>query len=208
MKLKKKVKKRLVILLILIIIGSGALYIYKYKDAKPEIKEAQVLNQIDEYGYTLKDNKSKKYQSLFNELEKILNEKEVDEEKYAAKIAEMFIVDFYSLNDKSAKTDIGGVDFVHPDILSNFLLNAEDTLYKYVESNIYGNRTQKLPTINEVLISSVESTEFTYNDKTDENAYLVKTEWNYLEDEFSDYQTSASMIFVHEDKKLYLVELA
>lgn len=39
----------------------------------------------------------------------------------------MFIVDFYSLSDKTAKTDVGGVDIVQPDILNNFLENAENT---------------------------------------------------------------------------------
>ena len=119
----------------------------------------------------------------------------------------MFVVDFYSLNDRTAKTDVGGVDFVHPDALSNFLLNAEDTFYKYIESNVYGNRDQKLPTVNTVTIESVEKTKFDYNGKSDENAYKVKATWTYKEEGFSDYQQEASMIFVHEENKLYLVEL-
>ena len=46
----------------------------------------------------------------------------------------MFVYDFFSLEDKAAKTDVGGVEFVHPSAIANFLLNAEDTYYKYVES--------------------------------------------------------------------------
>ena len=120
----------------------------------------------------------------------------------------MFIVDFYSLNDRTAKTDVGGVDFVHPDILSNFLENAEDTYYKYIESNVYGIRTQKLPTVNTVTVDSVETMKYDYSGKSDENAYVVKVSWTYKEEGFSDYQQSATLVFVHEDKKLCLVELS
>ena len=91
-----------------------------------------------------------KHSQTFKELIKVLNEEEINEEAYVSKLSEMFIVDFYSLADKSAKTDVGGVDIVHPDILGNFLENAENTYYKYVESNIYNNRNQKLPEVETV----------------------------------------------------------
>ena len=207
MKLKKKVKRIIIIILILALIAVVGLYFWKKRDVKPEVKEVKVLHKIDKYGYELKDTKSKKYQALYNELVKILDAEEPDEEKYVSKIAEMFIVDFYSLNDRTAKTDVGGVDFVHPDVLNNFLLNAEDTYYKYIESNVYGNRTQKLPTVNTITIDSVEKTRFDYNGKTDENAYKVKATWTYKEEDLKGYQQEASMIFVHEENKLYLVEL-
>ncbi len=206
MKLKKKYK---IILIVLLVIIAGALAFLGYKKffGTPAVKEAKVLNTIKDYDYVLKDNKSKKYQSLFKDLAKILEEKEVDYEKYASKLAEIFIVDFYSLDDKTAKTDVGGVDIVHPTALNNFLENAENTYYKYVESNIYNNRKQSLPEVNTVTIDSVEQTHYTYGDTTDEEAYLVKVNWDYTDEEFSEYQKEASLIFVHVDKKLYLVEL-
>ena len=207
MKLKKKVKRILIILVIATALIATTVFFVKKLTATKEVEEAKVLNTIDDYGYVLKDNKSKKYQKLFEELVGILEKKEVDEKEYVSKISEMFIVDFYSLNDKSAKTDVGGVDFVHPSVLGNFLENAENTFYKHVESNIYNNRSQKLPTVDTVTVDSVETTSFTYGDKTDENAYLVKVNWTYAETEFSTYQTNAAMIFVHEQNKLYLVEL-
>lgn len=206
MKLKKKYKIILIVLLV-IIVGALAFLGYKKFFGTSAVKEAKVLNTIKDYDYVLKDNKSKKYQSLFKDLAKILKEKEVDYEKYVSKLAEMFIVDFYSLDDKTAKTDVGGVDIVHPTALNNFLENAENTYYKYVESNIYNNRKQSLPEVNTVTIDSVEQTHYTYGDTTDEEAYLVKANWDYTDEEFSEYQKEASLIFVHVDKKLYLVEL-
>ena len=173
MKLKKKAKRVIVILLIIIVILLGVLFINENFLGKGKTKETKIVNKIDKYGYNLKDSKTKKYHKLFEELKKILSKDEVDEEEYVKKISEMFIYDFFSLNDKTAKTDIGGVDFVYSEALANFLLKAEDTYYKYVESNIYGNRNQSLPTVKEIEITNVNQEVFAYGDKTDENAYLI-----------------------------------
>ena len=139
MKLKKKVKK---ILLVIILIGVaiGGYYIYKNINKKEEIKEIKVINKIDKYGYQLKENKPSKYKSLFEELKEILNEENVNEEDYVKKISEMFIYDFYSLKDKTAKTDIGGIDFVYPEILENFLQNASKFIVNVAKvfAYIYG----------------------------------------------------------------------
>jgi len=206
MKLKKKV--RIFLLLILIIAAAVVgLLIYKNHNKKPEVKEVKIINKIEKYGYSLKENKPAKYKELFKELETILNEEKVDEEKYVSKIAEMFIYDFYSLNDKTAKTDIGGVDFVYAGTLENFLLKAQDTYYKYIESNIYNNRKQSLPVVSNIEIGSVEKTPFAYEDKNDENAYKVKATWSYTDSQFSSYQKEATLVFIHDDVKLSLVEL-
>lgn len=207
MKLKKKVKLVLITTLVVVIIAILGFAAYKMFFTKEEVKGTKIISSIEKYDYHLKDNKSKKYQAYFKELSKILESKEVDEEEYVSKITEMFIVDFFSLNDRSAKTDVGGVDFVHPDIIENFLQNAENTYYKNLESNIYGNRKQQLPTVDTITIESVETTTYTYNETEDTNAYLVKATWTYTDNKFSDYQQTASLVFVHQDKKLYLVEL-
>ena len=88
------------------------------------------------------------------------------------------------------------------------MLNAEDTIYKYVESDIYNQRTQKLPTVDVVSIDSVKSTEYTYGDNSDENAYEVSAHWTYKDSKIADgYQTEAKFIYVHDGKKLVLVEI-
>lgn len=207
MKLKKKAKRLIVILLIIIVILLGVLFLNDKFLNKGNVKETKIVNKIDKYGYNLKDSKTKKYHKMFEELKKILSKDEVDEEEYVKKISEMFIYDFYSLNDKTAKTDIGGVDFVYSGALENFLLKSEDTYYKYVESNIYGNRNQSLPTVKEIEITNVSQEVFAYGDKTDEKAYIVDATWSYTEEEFSKYQTSAKLVFIHDGDKLSLVEL-
>lgn len=205
---KRKPKKALIIIIVIIsllLIGGGSYLLFFHKD---EVKETKVVSKIPAYGYTLKNNKSAAYKKLFQELKSVLSEKNVDEKKYAKTISKMFIVDFYSLGDHIAKTDIGGVDFVHPDIIENFLVNAEDTIYKYVESNIYKQRKQQLPIVDEVKIKSVEEKEFAYQEESDENALEVLVSWTYKDIKSAkDYQDEATLIFVHDGKKLVLVEL-
>ena len=208
MKLKKKTKNIFIIVLVILAIILGFLSFKDKLGGKKEEKgELKVLNKIDKYGYTLKENKTKTYKKMFEELKKILEADEVNEEEYLKKISEMFIYDFYSLSDKAAKTDIGGVEFVYNDALENFLKTAQDTYYKYVENNIYNNRKQSLPVVSNIEIGSVEKEAFAYNDKTDEEAYKVKVTWSYTDDEFSKYQKEATLIFIHDDIKLSLVEL-
>ena len=205
MKLKKKAKKVLICLLIILLIIAIVLAI-KSVNTK-EVKEAKIVNEIKEYGYKLTDTKNAQYKKMFEELKAILEADEVDEEAYVKKISEMFVYDFYSLKNKTSKTDIGGVDFVHPDMLENFLQNAQDTYYKYVENNIYGNRKQALPTVSDIKVEEVKQDSYEYNGKTDDKAYNVDMSWSYTDSQFSDYQKEADLVFVHEGKKLCLVEL-
>ena len=204
MKLKKKVKVILIIAIILIITGLGFL---AYESVKPKaVKTATVENEIEEYGYTLKSTRNDRYKEAFQELKDILSKKDVDEKAYVEQISKMFIMDFYTLNDKLANTDVGGIDFIHTDAKTNFLEKAEDTVYKYVENDIYGNREQQLPEVTEVTVENVENIEYTIGtDFTDDNAYQVEVSLKYKED--MDYPTKATLIFVHEDNKLSLVEM-
>ena len=206
MKLKKGPKIALIIITLLLIIAAGIALFIMLKPKTSKVQEVKILNSIEKYDYHLKDTKSKKYKKMFRELEDILTAKEVDEELYVQKITEMFIYDFYSLADKSTKTDVGGLDFVHPNAVQNFLVNAEDTYYKYVENNIYGARTQKLPEVDEVLINATTKTTYIYNN-TEYEAYKINAGWTYTSEEFSSYQKNAALIFIKDDIKLYLVEL-
>lgn len=207
MKLRKKVKRNIIILITIVILCFIGYQVYKLINNNQTTSEVKIVNTIKKYGYNLKDSKTKEYETMFKELKKILEEDELDEEKYVKQISKMFIYDFYSLSDKTAKTDIGGTDFVYTPILNNFITNAQSTYYKYVESNIYNQRDQELPTVSEVEINSVDNITYEYEDKTDEEAYEVKVSWSYTNDNFDDYQQDATLTFIHEGNKLSLVEL-
>ena len=121
MKLKKKVNRYLIIGSVLLVAGAGVLvYDISFKP-KTTVKKATVLTEIKEYGYTLKSNKSKAYKDEFNNLAELLKKDKVDEEEYAKELTKLFVLDFYTLSDKVANTDVGGTDFVHTDAKNNFL---------------------------------------------------------------------------------------
>ncbi len=204
MKLKKNAKKGLFVIGIILIVLIIVVVLIKLPKGK-EIKEVKIVNEIKEYGYILKENETKEYKQLFKELKDILKQEEKDEEAYVKTIAKMFVIDFYTLKDKEAKTDVGGVDFVHQKAKEDFLEKAMDTIYKYVESNLYGDRNQKLPEVDQVEVKEVNQVFFEYLDGKDEKAYEVALTWTYKEE--LGYAKEAILTFVHEENKLSLVEL-
>ena len=205
MKLKKSVK--IVLVVAILLIGAGLFFIaYDSFAPKKAAKTATVVNQIEKYGYTLKSTRNDTYKDMFQDLQNILNSDEVDEEAYLEQISKMFVYDFFNLSDKLANTDVGGIDFVYSSAKTNFLEKAEDTVYKYVESDIYDNREQELPVVDSVNVDNIETVSYTIGtDVTDDNAYQVSLSWTYKKD--LGYQTDAVLTFVHEDNKLALVEI-
>ena len=205
---KKKVRKKFKIIVLVGLFILLAFVIYKsFTPKSDQVKETKIVSKIDKYDYKLKENKSDSYKKRFKELEDILKAETVDEEQYAKKVAELFIDDFYSLEDKEAKTDVGGVDFIYSEVLENFLQNAQNTYYKYVESNIYNNRNQKLPKVDTIEITNLEKVPFAYGSHTDEAAYKISVNWTYTSEDFAKYQNSATLILIHDEHKLSLVEL-
>ena len=208
MKLKKNIKKILIISGIIVFLGIIAtIILINLPEKNLDNETIKVINEVEKYDYKLKETKTKRYKKMFEELKEILKAETVDEESYVSKITEMFIYDFYSLEDKTAKTDVGGVEFVYQPVLENFLINAQDTYYKYVESNIYNNRNQQLPEVDAITINSITKELFAYGDKNDENAYIVNVSWTYTDNQFSTYQKNATLVFIHDGNKLFLVEL-
>ena len=212
MKLKKKTK-RFLILILLVLIVCGGFFIYKNFSTSSPTKVKNV-DSIKEYGYNLKSTHPEEYKKMFAELKEILKADKVDEEAYAKKMSQMFIYDFFSLDYKLVKTDVGGVEFVHTGIKDNFLDNAQNTYYKYLESNIYKNRKQKLPRVTKVEISGIDNTEYSYSfnednkevKENDPKAYQIDLKWSYTNSSFDDYQKKATLILVHYNKKLQIVE--
>lgn len=199
----KKSRKIIISLIVIILIAIIGLIVYKmvFNNSQEEVK---IIKRIKDYDYNLKENETELYKAEFNELDKILSKKNVDYEEYAKSIAKLFIIDFYTLDNKLSKNDIGGTEFIKEDMRDNFIEEARSTFYKYVE--VIDGRTQELPEVSSITDVSVEKTEFKYSDKTiDENAYKVSISWDYVED--LGYEKEASMIIVKQDKKLYIVEM-
>ena len=202
-------KKKEIILIIIILISVLLFTAYRVKKSQenkiPE--EIKVIDNIDKYGYNLYENKTLTYKNKFNELKDVLNSEEIDEEKYAKILSELFVIDFYDLKSKVTNTDVGGIDFILEDIREEFSLAAENSIYKYIESNVYGERNQELPSVNNTEIVSLEIINFESEKIKDENAYEIEIKIEYEKD--LEYPTNVKITLVHvdNDNKLYIVEV-
>lgn len=199
---KKKKKSYLKFFLLLFAISLIGFFSYQIFFKKDVI---QVVSEIDDYSYFLENNETKIYKKYYKELEKELEDKKVNEENYAKLITKLFLIDFYTLSNKVTNQDIGGIQFLYDDIQDNFKLKATDTLYKYVKSDIYGNRSQELPTVKDVEIESIENIDYSYLDEEDKNAFEVKAKIIYKKD--LGYDVEKTLVVIHDDIKLSIVEI-
>ncbi len=203
----KKLNKDKLITFIFIILGIlilGTLGVKIYFDfIKSNNSAAKELEKLELYGYTLDNNDTKLYKDNFKELEDALNEKEIDYDKYAELLSKLYIIDFYTLSNKISSTDVGSIEFVHPDIADNFKLEAKDTIYKYIKINFNGKRTQELPEVSSVTIDEINNSKYMY-DKTEYDSYNIKCNWTYTKD--LGYETEANLILIKDGTKLYIVE--
>ena len=174
-----------------------------YNDFFKKVEEDVVIKNLELYGYSLQESDTELYKKEFDNLSNILNKETIDFEEYAKCISKLYVIDFYSLSNKVSNTDIGGLEFIYPEIKDNFKLKAKDTIYKYVEVNYNGKREQKLPEVSEVNVEEVTESKYKIGEE-EFDSYVVKTRWQYVED--LGYQTSAKLTIIKDSSKLYIVE--
>ncbi len=206
MKEKRKKTIDIIIIILFVFIGIGLFgytgYVIKNTLSKPEEKTKEVRS-LKLYGYSLSETDTVLFSNTYKELETVLNEDDIDYSKYAELLSKLFIIDVFTLNNKIASTDIGGLDYLHKDLKENFKENLGATLYKNVESNINGNRTQKLPEVSSIEVTKVEETKYTYN-KEEYDAYNVSLTWEYVED--LGYEKALKITLIKDDGMLYIVK--
>lgn len=202
-KLKKSVK--LILLLVVLLIVVGVIWILKPTHHEETKEKVKVEDSLEEYGYVLNENETDYYKKLFRELKAELSKETVDEEAYATIVAKLFITDFFNLDNKVTKNDIGGVQFVYEDYQTDFSKYAVESIYHYVKSNIYKKRDQELPIVTSVEVSNLEKTSFDYGDNTDKEAYTLNYTITYEKD--LGYQDEGTMTLIHHGKKLEVAAL-
>ena len=193
-----------VIVLVLLTIIGLRVYDDFFSGKKEEtVVTKNTLEALELYGYTLDDLDTDLYKEYFEELKSVLNGESVNNEEYAKAIVKLFVTDFYTLDNKVTSTDIGGTEFIHPDLVNNFKINAGDTMYHTVKTNINGDRKQELPVVSKVEVKSVESSTYTYKEK-DYEAYKVSATWDYEKD--LGYESEGVFTVIKDSNKLYIVE--
>ncbi len=202
--MKKKTSIKIMIIFILIGIALFGFLGYKvYNDFFNKNEERKQIDSIEFYGYTLSENDTDIYKTYFKELTKVLNEKPINYSDYAKTISKLFIIDLYTLDNKLGSTDIGGLEFIHKNLRENFKENEGATLYKFMDNNLNGDRTQKLPKVKDVEIESINETTYKYKD-VEYEGYLVKAKWTYEVD--LGYQSSIKLTLIKDKDILYIVK--
>lgn len=201
-KKRVKFKKILILLFVLILIIFVSVFGIKKLTTKKEVvtKEVEVIDSINNFDYHLNDNETKYYNELFTSLKELLNNEGYDEKEYAILVSKLFLADFYDLDSKVMKSDVGGIQFVYSNYRNDFTLGAVDSIYKFVESNVYGDRKQKLPVVKNVELVNVSNDSFEYLDEVDENAYYLDMKIDYEKD--LGYPTLVSLVLIHNGDKL------
>lgn len=201
--MKKKYKYPLLLLILVIIVIVG-LILFKLFFAKDEVKNnVKVIDSIVDFSYTLDERDTKLMKDTYEELKNILKEREIDYDEYAKVLAKLFVIDLFTMDNKINKYDVACLEYVYPDNLENFKTNVEDTIYKLMEDNTYGKRTEKLSTVNNVEITNEEESTFKINEE-EVPSYVVTLNWTYDKD--LGYDKNATITMIKKDKKLYVVE--
>lgn len=177
---------------------------YKVKmDFFTEDETHKKLLSLDLYGYTLSKSDTELYKDNFKVLEGILNENPINYTDYAKSASKLFIIDVFTLSNKVSSTDIGGLEFLHKNLKSNFKENMGATLYKNVMINIDGKRTQELPEVSSIDVTECSETKYKYGDN-EYDAYVVSLNWQYKKD--LGYETSMKVTLIKDSDKLYIVK--
>lgn len=187
--------KKIIRIIMLVVIALIAIYAIFVAIPSKKNKDEGIENINNKYILYKRD--SSLYKENFEKLRTILETSPVDNKEYAETIVKLFVIDFYTLDNKDENTDIGGLQYVHGNLKDNLVLNASSTMYKYIKT------TKELPKVKS--ITSVDTRETTYkiNDK-DYSAYAITINWEYDKD--LGYEKQGTFIVVNDNENLSIVE--
>ena len=192
----KKIDKIKKMLRIIIILFAAVILIYTVIFVLPK-RKVTVKEEDKIMDYVLYESNTEFYKEVFSKLKEELKKEEIDYKKYAEYMSELFIIDLYTLEGKNNKTDIGGKMYIFDSIKKNFILNASNTLYKYV------GLQKELPKVNSIELLDIKDSEYSLNDKN-YNGYKVYLKWGYEKD--LGYDNEGCVIVIRDNDKLYVVE--
>ena len=212
-KKKRKMKpiKKLLLLLIVVAIIIGGFIGYQKFFKKDNAKKVKIVDSIknDNVDYVVNENDTKLFKKTFEELKKVLNAKEVDNKKYAETISKLFVIDFFTLSNKTSKNDVGGVQFIFDGYKTTFVEYARDGIYKQVLASDAGQINNSLPTVKSVKVNSVEEVSpagmFATPFAEDAVGYEVRLSWTYENDD--SFQSEAVIVVAPDGEKLSLVKM-
>lgn len=199
-----KNKKIIIIIIAIAILLLGGLAVLLIKNNKKgsHKEPVKIVDSIDGYSYSLKENDSKLKKELYYELKKNLESETIDKEQYASEIAKLFVIDVFSLKNRVNKYDIGGLEYIYETETEKFKSLMTDTLYDTLQNNYDDDRDQDLPCVKSINQASVTQGEFSFDNKT-LVSYDINLEWEYEKD--LGYDKKATIKVVCENDIMYVV---
>lgn len=198
MKKINKFSKIIGMLLFLIVI---VMIIYLIVILIPKGKDVIEQEEVDKikFDYVLYSRDTSLYKDIFSLLKDELNNDEINYDKYAEHVSKLFIIDLYTIDNKVSKNDVGGVQFVYDDIRDNFILNASNTLYKYVGVD----NEIEWPILKKIDLMSIIENEYII-DEIKYSGYEVKLNWEYEKD--LGYEKEGTIYLIKDKDELFVVE--
>lgn len=203
--MRKRYKIGLIIIGILLVVAVAfgvAKIFFPKEEEKGEVNVSSVISNITDYGYTLDDRDTDYMKEVFDELETILSSSEIDYEAYALALSKLFIIDFYTLDNKINKYDVGSLEYILSSYIDMFRQKAMDTIYRDMLDNTYRDRVQDLPEVTNVEVVSVEDTTYTLDEEV-MDAFKVEVTFEYKED--LGYDTEGTIYLIRNANKLEIV---
>ena len=197
MRKRYKIWLTIIVILLIFTIGIGVLKLFIGSDnnKKPQ-NVTSIITSIDEFGYTLDDRDTDYMKTEFKKLEEVISQEEINYEEYAKAIAKLFVIDFYTLNNKINKYDVGSLEYILSDKKDMFKNKAMDTIYGDIIDNTYKDRVQDLPEVTAVEIINYEVTEITLN----KNKVELTMKYTYKKD--LGYDKEGTIYLVKNNNKL------
>lgn len=187
--------KKIIRIIMLVVVALIAIYAIFVAIPSKKNKDEGIENINNKYILYKRD--SSLYKENFEKLRTILETSPVDNKEYAETIVKLFVIDFYTLDNKNDNTDIGGLQYVHSNLKDNLVLNASSTMYKYIKT------TKELPKVKSITSVVTRETTYKINDK-DYSAYAITINWEYDKD--LGYEKQGTFIVVNDNGNLSIVE--
>lgn len=198
--MRKRFKITLTIIATLIILITIILISLQFETSKETTY--QQIDEIANYEYTLKDRDTELMKEVFLKLKNTLTKEEIKYEEYALYLSELFIIDLYTIDNKTNKYDVGSINYILPDIRDNYRLNVEETIYKFVEDKSISKREKEYPIVKSIKEETIDNITYKYNDIL-YDGYKVTLNWEYEKE--LGYDKFGEITLINKDNKLYIV---
>lgn len=199
---KKRFTSLFTLAMMILILCIGGFQVFKANQNQKKIGNVGVEGQTN--SYTIRSNASAYQKELYQDLIDAIENG--DDGKIPGLIAQNFIADFFTWTNKVRLNDVGGLQFVHPDIVNNVSHAAQDGIYNDMYTYLSEGKIQNTLQVKNTEIEVSEDV-FEIEEKP-VDAYIVSIKWEYEEAaalNTSVYQNKALITLVQDEDGLYSI---